>query len=61
MRNLKGLTITVKEFVLFSNVIFEILFLNQKRLLCIVNLDYFLIVVVALYSLFFTIFFNVLG
>ena len=61
MRNLKGLTITVKEFVLCSNVIFEILFLNQKRLLCIVNLDYFLIVVVALYSLFFTIFFNVLG
>ena len=61
MRNLKGLTITVKEFVLFSNVIFEILFLNQKRLLCIVNLDYFLIVLVALYSLFFTIFFNVLG
>ena len=61
MRNLKGLTITVKEFVLFSNVILEILFLNQKRLLCIVNLDYFLIVVVALYSLFFTIFFNVLG
>ena len=61
MRDLKGLTITVKEFVLFSNVIFEILFLNQKRLLCIVNLDYFLIVVVALYSLFFTIFFNVLG
>ena len=48
MRDLKGLTITVKEFVLFSNVIFEILFLNQKRLLCIVNLDYFLIAVVAL-------------